>query len=103
MSAFARFALVALAAMCASGAVAAPELDSFEAARSAQRDVIAYHLAQGESRAAVCAVVGEYFDLNCIDTGTEFVLTRGHNTGITYMVTITIPATKYGAPDAIAP
>ncbi|MQA39030.1 hypothetical protein [Rugamonas aquatica] len=61
---------------------------------SIQRDVVAYHLAQGESRAEVCAVVGRCFDLHCIDTGTEFVLTRGRGAGITYLVTISAKETQ---------
>jgi hypothetical protein len=58
-----------------------------------QSDVVAWHLSQGESRAQVCARVVQYFEVDCVDTGVEFRLTRGHGTGITYLNTISAKGT----------
>lgn len=55
-----------------------------------QRDVIAWHLSQGDSRAQVCSMAESYFDVHCTDTGTEFVLTRGTVMGITYLLTVSM-------------
>ena len=78
-------ALVALSA----GAAADPVLD-----RAVQHDVIAWHLAQGESSDQVCAVVEQYFAVRCVVAGADFVLTRGFGTEITYLATIRIPPTE---------
>ncbi len=57
-----------------------------------QRDIIAYHLSQGESRADVCAVVEVYFDVRCTLDGDDFVLTRGVHLDTTYLAILHFPA-----------
>ncbi|SFM63733.1 hypothetical protein [Rugamonas rubra] len=73
-----------LAALIAAPLAAADPLTDMEI----QRDVVEYRLSQGESRAEVCEVAERYFDVRCQDTGSEFILQRGENLDITYMVTI---------------
>lgn len=82
--------LLVHAALIAAPLAAADPLTDMEI----QRDVIAYRLAQGESRAGVCAVAERYFDVRCQDTGAEFILRRGESLDITYMVTITPKAAQ---------
>jgi hypothetical protein len=79
-----------IAALIAAPLAAADPLTEMEI----QRDVVEYRLAQGESRAGVCAVAVRYFDVRCDDTGAEFILRRGENLETTYMVTITPKATQ---------
>lgn len=77
--------IIALMLACMSAAASAsdPLTDM-----SIQRDVIAWHISQGESRDQVRDLVEGYFQVHCLDTGTEFILTRGDGTGITYLLTV---------------
>lgn len=83
---FWKCAIFAALAALSAGAAADPVLD-----RAVQHDVIAWHLAQGETSDQACAVVEQYFAVRCVVAGSDFVLTRGTGTEITYLVTIREP------------
>ena len=80
-------ALALMLAALSFGVAADPVLD-----RAVQHDVIAWHLAQGESSDQVCAVVEQYFAVRCVVAGADFVLMRGAGTEITYLATLHFPS-----------
>ena len=82
-------ALALMLAALSFGVAADPGTD-----RAVQHDVMAWHLAQGDSRAEACAVAEQYFDVRCAVSGGDFVLTRGFGTEITYLATIRILPTE---------
>lgn len=82
----AAFTAVLVAGSCVA---ADPGIDA-----ATQHDVIAWHLSQGESRADVCAIAEQYFEVRCVMDGDDFVLTRGWGTEITYLATIRLDPEK---------
>lgn len=85
-----RSGLAIMLAALSLGAIAAdPAVDI-----ATQHDVIAWHLSQGESRAQACVAAAQYFDMRCVVVGSDFVLSRGYGTEITYLATINIPSVE---------
>jgi hypothetical protein len=82
------------AALLLAALVCTPAFANPTAEPNLQRDVIAYHLAKGESRADVCAVVEVYFDVHCTLDGDDFVLTRGVHLDTTYLAILNFPSVK---------
>ena len=79
-------ALVALAFLCGAG-LSDPYLEW-----SLQRDILAWHLSQGETPEAACAVIASYYPgYECRAAGADYIISRGHGLEITYLATITIP------------